>query len=276
MHNLNLLNYYDKSLADVNKELAELVLKRQPDVVRVFPLKKVLISLSVLLVVAIFVAYYVGFFGTKTVAPIIEAEPPPDLRTEEEKLGYVQIQIFEFDENMPNIENKPQPINKDNASDDEGTKAKQEALKKKEIVKNPTTEAAAIKKPTPQQAKQAVPEKEYSILFEDVNERQYSRIRRLNANRNVEILNSTSNTFSIWKVYEKLPNGENQHREDFLTQNDAMEYAKSSNIDALIQQVSNTDKTYNVRICCTSLDIAKRIAQDANIEDRIIKIVRER
>jgi len=64
------------------------------------------------------------------------------------------------------------------------------------------------------------------------------------------------------------------HIEDFLTQSDAVEYAKSRNLDALIKQVGITEKSYTVKLCCSELDNAKKIAKNSNITDKIIKIVR--
>ena len=42
------------------------------------------------------------------------------------------------------------------------------------------------------------------------------------------------------------------------------------------KQVGITEKSYNIRLCCTDIDKAKNIAQSSNITDRIIKIVRKK
>ena len=100
-------------------------------------------------------------------------------------------------------------------------------------------------------------------------------------NIKLEVVDAYSNTYSIWKVYEKSDTGSEiygaekvNHIEDFLTQNDAVEYAKNRNLDALIKQVGITEKSYTVKLCCSELEDAKKIAQNSNIADRIIKIVR--
>ncbi len=82
-------------------------------------------------------------------------------------------------------------------------------------------------------------------------------------------------------MYEKSDTGNEMfgedkvnHIEDFLTQSDAIEYAKSRNLDALIKQAGITEKSYTVKLCCSELENAKKIAQNSNITDKIIKIVR--
>ena len=64
--------------------------------------------------------------------------------------------------------------------------------------------------------------------------------------------------------------------EDFLTQDDATEYARKRNLQSLIKQINVTEKTYNIKVCCTNIDNAKKIAQNSNITDRTIKIIREK
>ena len=125
--------------------------------------------------------------------------------------------------------------------------------------------------------------KKYSILFENIDEKQYNKVKKLSEKNNtrLEVVDAYSNTYSIWKVYEKSDTGNEMfgtdkvnHIEDFLTQSDAVEYAKSRNLDALIKQVGITEKSYTVKLCCSELDNAKKIAKNSNITDKIIKIVR--
>ncbi len=95
MHNLNLYSYYDKSLADVNREYLESLKHKPKRVSRRKVNKKAALAAAITLATGLLIANYLGIFSEKVVE-VVEAPPPPDTRTEEEKQGYVQIQIFEF------------------------------------------------------------------------------------------------------------------------------------------------------------------------------------
>ena len=95
MHNLNLYSYYDKSLADVNREYLESLKNKPKRVSRSKLNKKVALAAAITLATGLIIANYLGVFSEKVVE-VVEAPPPVDTRTEEEKQGYVQIQIFEF------------------------------------------------------------------------------------------------------------------------------------------------------------------------------------
>ena len=95
MHNLNLYSYYDKSLADVNREYLESLKNKPKRVSRSKLNKKVALAAAITLATGLIIANYLGVFSEKVVE-VVETPPPVDTRTEEEKQGYVQIQIFEF------------------------------------------------------------------------------------------------------------------------------------------------------------------------------------
>ena len=100
MHNLNLYNSYDKSLADLNREFLESAkFKNAKTKSNINWKKRIIISSSFLALSAIGFSIYLGVISKPKV--VVKPPPPPDLRSEEEKLGYVQIQIFEFDETAP-------------------------------------------------------------------------------------------------------------------------------------------------------------------------------
>lgn len=304
MHNLNLYSYYDKSLADVNREYLESLKNKPKRVSRRKVDKKVALAAAITLATGLLIANYLGVFSEKVVE-VVETPPPPDTRTEEEKQGYVQIQIFEFadtpvetitepaaqnDKAINNavqtaqkehtikpadaINNKETKKNTDKIKEDEKkAAAKKSAVTKekeeKNIVRQSTAKAPVIKK--------------YSVLFENIDEKQYNSVKELSEKNNtkLEVIDAYSNTYSIWKVYEKSDTGNEMfgadkvnHIEDFLTQSDAVEYAKSRNLDALIKQVGITEKSYTVKLCCSELESAKKIAQNSNITDKIIKIIR--
>ena len=329
MHNLNLYNYYDKSLADINKEYLESLKNKPKRVSRKRIDKKIALAAAITLVTGLLIANYLGLFSEKVVE-VVEAPPPVDTRTEEEKQGYVQIQIFEFADtpvetikepavqdnntadtvnNMAaaanntvtaankhvavdnskavqiaqnNAQTKNIPVNNYKETEKNTDNKKVDENKKQEVKKE-----RPVNKPIKQESekKQAAAPviKTYSILFENIDEKQYNKVKEISEQNNtkLEVVDAYSNTYSVWKVYEKSDTGSEMfgdnkvnHIEDFLTQNDAVEYAKNRNIDALIKQVGITEKTYTIKLCCSELEQAKQIAQKSNITDRIIKIVR--
>ena len=301
MHNLNLYSYYDKSLADVNREYLESLKNKPKRVSRSKLNKKVALAAAITLATGLIIANYLGVFSEKVVE-VVETPPPVDTRTEEEKQGYVQIQIFEFADTPVEIITEPATQN-DNYTGKVIQTAKAENIAKpavnnskeaekntdktKEIEKQTAAKSAAVKKEQKNTEKKAPPPapviKKYSILFENIDEKQYNKVKKLSEKNNtrLEVVDAYSNTYSIWKVYEKSDTGNEMfgtdkvnHIEDFLTQSDAVEYAKSRNLDALIKQVGITEKSYTVKLCCSELDNAKKIAQNSNITDKIIKIVR--
>lgn len=301
MHNLNLYSYYDKSLADVNREYLESLKNKPKRVSRSKLNKKVALAAAITLATGLIIANYLGVFSEKVVE-VVEAPPPVDTRTEEEKQGYVQIQIFEFADTPVETITEPATQN-DNYTGKVIQTAKAENIAKpavnnskeaekntdktKEIEKQTAAKSAAAKKEQKNTEKKAPPPapviKKYSILFENIDEKQYNKVKKLSEKNNtrLEVVDAYSNTYSIWKVYEKSDTGNEMfgtdkvnHIEDFLTQSDAVEYAKSRNLDALIKQVGITEKSYTVKLCCSELDNAKKIAQNSNITDKIIKIVR--
>ncbi|MDT3693303.1 MAG: hypothetical protein ROM03_02730 [Mucispirillum sp.] len=301
MHNLNLYSYYDKSLADVNREYLESLKNKPKRVSRSKLNKKVALAAAITLATGLIIANYLGVFSEKVVE-VVEAPPPVDTRTEEEKQGYVQIQIFEFADTPVETITEPATQN-DNYTGKVIQTAKAENITKpavnnsketekntdktKEIEKQTAAKSAAVKKEQKNTEKKAPPPapviKKYSILFENIDEKQYNKVKELSEKNNtrLEVVDAYSNTYSIWKVYEKSDTGNAMfgtdkvnHIEDFLTQSDAVEYAKSRNLDALIKQVGITEKSYTVKLCCSELDNAKKIAQNSNITDKIIKIVR--
>lgn len=307
MHNLNLYSYYDKSLADINKEYLESLKNKPKRVSRKRIDKKVALAAAITLVTGLLIANYLGVFSEKVVE-VVEAPPPIDTRTEEEKQGYVQIQIFEFahtpvetikeptvqDNNtipadntvkqlaQNNIPVKALPVNNYKETEKTTDNKKVDENKKQEVKKEkPVTKPLKQENEKTQAAAPVI--KTYSILFENIDEKQYNKVKEISGQNNtkLEVVDAYSNTYSVWKVYEKSDTGSEMfgdnkvnHIEDFLTQNDAVEYAKNRNIDALIKQVGITEKTYTVKLCCSELNEAKQIAQKSNITDRIIKIVR--
>lgn len=100
MHNLNLYNSYDKSLADLNREYLENERNKPRKRSHVNWKKRFMMSVSFLTLSG--VGFYVYLAVTNPNNKVtLEPPPPPDIRSEEEKMGYVQIQIFEFDDTAP-------------------------------------------------------------------------------------------------------------------------------------------------------------------------------
>ena len=148
-------------------------------------------------------------------------------------------------------------------------------------------EQTAAVKPKQKENKAPAPVvvKEYAVLFENINENQYTKVKDLSKkyNTKLEVVDAYSNTYSIWKVYEQNDAGSEvvdavavTHVEDFLTQEDAVEFAAKRNIKAVIKQIGVTEKSYNIKLCCTNIDNAKKIANGSSITDKIIKIIRQK
>lgn len=289
MRNLNLYNYYDKSLADINREYLE-SLKYKPKVKTKSHLnRRHFLALAVILLTGLGVANYLGVFD-EPVVETVQAPPPVDTRTEEEKQGYVQIQIFEFDDTPVETISEPVAQNKEKAIksiDNNSIAINNSGTVDKVNIKNDKKEKTAVAKPKADKNKAPSPAvvKTYAVLFENISESQYNKVKEISSRNNtkLEIVDAYSNTFSVWKVYEKDEAGSHvidgtpvTHMEDFLKQEDAVEYASKRNMQAVIKQVGVTEKSYNIKLCCTNLEKAKDIAQSSNITDRIIKIMREK
>lgn len=289
MHNLNLYNYYDKSLADINKESLE-SLKYKPKTQSKGGVdRRHFLALAIILLTGLGIANYLGIFD-EPIVETVQAPPPVDTRTEEEKQGYVQIQIFEFDDapvetiSEPVAQNDNKAIksidNKSIAMNNSDTVDKVNSDKQKK-------EQSAVDKPKAEKSKAPAPAviRKYAVLFEHISEKQYDKVKELSSKNKtkLEIVDTYSNTFSVWKLYEKNESGRQTidgipvtHVEDFLTQEDAVDFASKRNMQAVVRHVEVDEKSYTVRLCCTSLDKAKNIAQRSNITDRIIKIMREK
>ncbi len=275
MHNLNLYNYYDKSLADINREYLESLKYKPKQVAKKRFDRRHALFLAVLLLIGLGAANYFGVFD-KPVVEVVEAPPPVDTRTEEEKLGYVQIQIFEFTDTP--VETIKEEVN------EVGINLKPEIKVDIQKERQPT-ELKTAKKEIKNTPPAPVVVKEYAVLFENISEEQFKRVKYINSKykKNLKVLDSYSNSYTVWKVYEKSTAGSEtidgisvSHLEDFITKEDALEYADKRNIQSVIKQIGVTEKSYNIKICCSTLDNAKKIAQQSNITDRVIKILREK
>ncbi len=293
MHNLNLYNYYDKSLADINREYLESLKYKPKKVSKKHFDRRHILALAITVLTGLGIANHLGVFD-EPVVETVQAPPPVDTRTEEEKQGYVQIQIFEFadtpvetvtekiktdNETIKSIDNNSIAMNNTNSAVDKVNIAKTETKEKKE--------QAAVAKPKQKENKAPAPVvvKEYAVLFESINENQYTKVKDLSKkyNTKLEVVDAYSNTYSIWKVYEQSDAGSEvvdavpvTHVEDFLTQEDAVEFAAKKNIQAVIKQVGVTEKSYNIKLCCTNIDNAKKIANGSKITDKVIKIIRQK
>lgn len=110
MQNLNLYNYYDKSLADINKDYLDALAASRA---KVAPKKKSkgLVAMFFILLMAAGGGYY--YYQQKIEENFVKthyAKPSgPDLRSSEEKLGYVKVQIFEFADEPAKTEQPKEP-----------------------------------------------------------------------------------------------------------------------------------------------------------------------
>ncbi len=290
MHNLNLYNYYDKSLADINKEYLESLKYKPKKVSKKHFDRRHVLALAITVLTGLGIANHFGVFD-EPVVETVQAPPPVDTRTEEEKQGYVQIQIFEFaDTPVETVTEKIKTDNETIKSIDNNSIAMNNtssAVDKVNIKPIEKKEQTAAVKPKQKENKAPAPVvvKEYAVLFENINENQYTKVKDLSKkyNTKLEVVDAYSNTYSIWKVYEQNDAGSEvvdavavTHVEDFLTQEDAVEFAAKRNIKAVIKQIGVTEKSYNIKLCCTNIDNAKKIANGSSITDKIIKIIRQK
>lgn len=111
MQNLNLYNYYDKSLADINKDHLDALAASRAKVAPSKSNKGLIATFFILLMIGGGAGGYY-YYQQKIEENFVKthyAKPSgPDLRSTEEKLGYVKVQIFEFADEKAKPE--PEPV----------------------------------------------------------------------------------------------------------------------------------------------------------------------
>ncbi len=306
---LNLLAHYDKTLAEINRELAESIIK-EVIVVKKKGNKAVTVALFASLVVIstfayIFFSYFVNISGQSinTGASL----PNDSMLSSEEKLGYVSVQIFEFaDEtailsedksltvaiNDKSVVSEAEPIVRDNVYTD-----KEKSLGAISAIPTTITEPpkvavapakpAPVKKPAPVAVKPPVvaqvADKQYYLLFEGLNSNEYENIKKINLNFNLSnnIIDIAGVVNVVWRVYEITPDGDivlNDNKvkyvNEFNDKEDAINFAKTNSIQSVIRSEELDNRIYTVKLSHTTLDDAKKFAVATDIKDKVIKIVR--
>ncbi len=310
-HNLNLLANYEKSLADINRELAERM-KKEAVVVKKKSNKALIVALLALLTMVGVFAYLFFYYFINISGQSIESEFDAlneNMQSTEETLGYVSVQIFEFaDETDTLADNKTliapikdvapekvaQEIKRDNAYTD-----KKEMLKtingsevqdaKPEPKKEPVVAAKPVPKPTPKPAPAVKPvpakpaEKQYYLLFENINSEEYNRIKKINLNFNLtdNIIDVSGDVSVMWRVYEITPDGDItlsgnkvKYVSEFTDKNEAVDYAKQNDIQSVIRAEDVDNRIYTIKLSQTTIEKAKEFAVSTDIKDKVIKIVR--
>lgn len=321
MQNLNLYNYYDKSLADINKEYLTTVASSRKDTGKKGISGKIL-AISFFFLILIGAGGIYGYYklNSMEVAKLRYLKPSgPDMRTSEEKLGYVKVQIFEFadeqaeqakkDEVKKEAEKQPyesalaakiREFSKSEAVRNQERPTAYDETKKiidsvnKEGAKKPASPVKEQqKKPAEKKtAKAAVPvqkikpnkEKSYSVIFEDINRQQYDFVKKAGAlfKMKGELLDSDTHNKSVWRLY-RMDGGGNveiggkkaSFIKDFADKEKAVIFAKENKIQAIIRAENTIDGTYSIKFCCSDLENAKKLAENSNITNKTIKIVRE-
>ena len=82
MHNLNLYNYYDKSLADINREYLESLKYKPKKVSKKHFDRRHILALAITVLTGLGIANHLGVFD-EPVVETVQAPPPVDTRTEE-------------------------------------------------------------------------------------------------------------------------------------------------------------------------------------------------
>ncbi len=301
MRNLNLYNCYDKSLADINRDYLTSKNAKKEKNGAGGKSKSLALVLLAAVILAVPAGIYLGHKLSETTQETIlaPAPPKPDLRSTEEKLGYVKVQIFEFADEAPETAAAPAPAEKEQrpaeitaAAEKTAEKAPEKtAAKGAEKEKPRETPAPAKKEPAPrtETAKAAVPakaaEKRYSVTFEGIDPKEYDTVNSLALKYKFtpEITDSSSISRTLWRVYRMEPSsktvigGKNVEKvKDFATKEEAVAYAKENNIQSVIRLEEEVDKTYALRLCCGDLESSKKLAEASNIRNKTIKIVREK
>lgn len=326
MQNLNLYNYYDKSLADINKNYLEIASSRKTVNKKSGHGKTVAASLLLFIIILMSGGYYgyEKYINVQPERPKYAKPQGPDLRSTEEKLGYVKVQIFEFADETANAENEEVVIEEKY----ESTLAskirefsKSETLKnekrptaydeKKKIVdsvdktqtgkktdaipQTPKTNkvagtAAPIKNvtastATPAKANTPVTKaKTYAVVFEDINKDEYDFLKKAGPlfKMNSELLEEKPKMATVWRLYRMhdkggiLIGGKNaDFLQDFNDKEEAIKFAKNNDIQAIIRPEQVNIGTYSVRFCCSSIENSKKFAENSNIGNKTIKIIRE-
>ena len=221
----------------------------------------------------------------ETVVPTVAQKP--DLRSTEEKLGYVKVQIFEFADDAPETAQPNAPIKENllqKAEIPAPAEKAPETAKTKETPA-PAKKDAPIKAETTKTAAPIAPAKKYSVTFEGIDPKEYDTVNSiaLKYKFTPEIMDSFSVSKAWWRVYRVEPSsktivgGKNVEKaKDFVTKEEAVAYARENNIQSVIRLEEETDKTYTLKLCCGDLDTSKKLAEDCNIRNKIIKIIREK
>lgn len=286
MRNLNLYNYYDKSLAEINKDYLSLKDAKKSKSGKGSKGKHLALILLAVLVLSTSVGIYIftksSVTTQETVVPTVAQKP--DLRSTEEKLGYIKVQIFEFADEAPETARPNAPI-KENLLQNAEIPAPAE--KAPETAKTKETPAPAKKEiaSKAETTKTAAPVKKYSVTFEGIDPKEYDTVNSiaLKYKFTPEITDSFSVSKAWWRVYRVEPSsktvigGKNVEKvKDFVTKEEAVAYARENNIQSVIRLEEETDKTYTLKLCCGDLDTSKKLAEDCNIRNKTIKIIREK
>lgn len=318
MSNLNLYNYYDKSLADINRDYLNAKKHKKAKKKDAPKSRKIFMVLFLVAAITVPIGVFLGKQLSDTALEVIHPKEAakPDLRSTEEKLGYVKVQIFEFADDAPVSakeaqakqtqikEEETEKIVAQKNKDDETNAliaARKEFIPsigepKKEteqkVVKEPKKENVEKKKVASknESVKTVAPaatvaEKKYSILFEDIDSQQYGTVSSLASRYRIksEIQDSINNSKIYWRVYRVNPNstlivgGKNVDIvKDFTNKDEAIAFAKEHNIQSVIKLEEEKNNIYTIRLCCSSLESAKEIAESSKIMNKTIKIIREK
>lgn len=317
MQNLNLYNYYDKSLADINKNYLETTSSGK--IVKKKSGHGKTIAALLFAVILISGGYYgyENFINVKPERPKYAKLEGPDLRSTEEKLGYVKVQIFEFAD---------EPATQDVVKEEkyESTLAakirefsKSETLKnekrptaydeKKKIVDSVNKTQTANKTNIPPQAPKAetgtpakniaatvatspktgtpvTKVKTYAVVFEDISKDEYDFLKKAGPlfKMNSELLDEQPKMVTVWRLYRMndkggiLIGGKNaDFIQDFNNKETAIKFAKDNDIQAIIRPEQVNNGTYSVKFCCSNIENSKKFAENSNIGNKTIKIIRE-
>lgn len=311
MLEINLYKNYKLTLADAHKEYfvgSEVVVAEKVSTVKIKSgssgLKKVFMTFFTatfgFAIIAVLVLFVINLFKkpVATVDWIPEEIPVPVEIEYDPDAKYIRIQVIEFADTAPtsaspaaarnttpDIEVLPPLTEKKNSETDVVAppvqQVKTETVRPPPPQKNRENTAAIHTEPSAPSLISL-----YSLLLDNATLSEYELLRNL-AVTDGAVKVSADNRYTeipVWTVY--LPkNGSGVFIEgvevapdsSFADRAEAVSFAQKFESDTVIIKMDNKNYlSYNVKVCCVSLDDAKVFAQKSGITDKIFKLKKER
>lgn len=229
-------------------------------------------------------------------ADVIDSTPQRDTAYKQSK-GRVSALPDEFEgiipTNLENITTQPLLAGKDNKISNYKKANEQELLDQAMAQENLLINQARARREAQHQAELLKRAESftrpilYSILFEDISKTQFNRVNNILTSKNIipEDITEVIST-PIWRVYvfdnedgDVIINSDNYRKlGEFNTELDAKVFFTKvvEQTEVIIKKEFVLSKEYNILACCTDLELAKTIATQTSITDKVVKIIRNK